>query len=412
MSLQQKQLVIDLNSHVFYRYGYPLLYRSIIAHEYRSNSLCASTRFSTQASISLLCSAIPWQPSRQVILLLRSIFIDGFCPADLSRKLARYRNLPARIRRQIISLWFSRKDGSQYVGQRQRKTTLANLPGLRTHLNHTGKIALHRRRLRHHAGQHCLRFGLYDHRFMPDIISMGAISQTQKCRQSPYADGPERLDSVLYTRYRRRYARCEYHAGTAAGTIGVLRHGQSLYRLCCTLQFYKEQCVLCHTSKEQSGFHAPKLSFGRQNDRSSMRSDHQTDRTEKFKTVSCFDATHRLPGHRIKQTIRIPDQQFYVGCIDYLPALQMPMADRTVLQVDQATLANQIVFRHLNQRRQDPDMDRNQYLCACSDYQKRIRNPAISGRNTANSQHSAFRENLAVSSTYVKLFTKQRTRKL
>jgi hypothetical protein len=85
-----------------------------------------------------------------------------------------------------------------------------------------------------------------------------------------------------------------------------------------------------------------------------------------------------------------------------LSALQTAMADRIVLQMDQATPANKIIFRNFHQCRQDADMDRYQCLCACGDNQKGIETGAFITRNTPNYKYSAFRENTAKTSTYGK----------
>jgi len=63
------------------------------------------------------------------------------------------------------------------------------------------------------------------------------------------------------------------------------------------------------------------------------------------------------------------DQQFSTGGINNLSALQIALADRTFLQVDQTALANKIVFRNFYQRSQDPSLDCDQCLCACGDNQ-------------------------------------------
>jgi hypothetical protein len=89
--------------------------------------------------------------------------------------------------------------------------------------------------------------------------------------------------------------------------------------------------------------------------------------------------------------------------IDYLSALQTAMADRIVLQMDQAASANKIVFRNIYQRSQDADMDSDQCLRACGDNQKGVETGAFITRNTPNYKCPAFRENTAKTSTYGKL---------
>lgn len=85
-----------------------------------------------------------------------------------------------------------------------------------------------------------------------------------------------------------------------------------------------------------------------------------------------------------------------------MSALQVAMADRIVLQMDQTTPANKIVFRNFHQCRQDADMDRDQCLRACGDNQKGTETGAFITRNTPNYKYPTFRENTAKTSTYGK----------
>ena len=55
----------------------------------------------------------------------------------------------------------------------------------------------------------------------------------------------------------------------------------------------------------------------------------------------------------------LPDKQFCVARIDHRPTLSLPVANRTVLQVDQAAPSNQgVLWRHI-ECRQDAKLDRH-----------------------------------------------------
>ena len=43
-------------------------------------------------------------------------------------------------------------------------------------------------------------------------------------------------------------------------------------------------------------------------------------------------------------------------------ALQVPLADRNLSQVDQAEPENQVIYRHLTERRHDPNLGRDDLL--------------------------------------------------
>ena len=70
--------------------------------------------------------------------------------------------------------------------------------------------------------------------------------------------------------------------------------------------------------------------------------------------------------------------------------------------MDQAASSNQIIFRHIRERREDPGLDRGIGLCAGRDYQKGTETGAVAARNAPNYQHPTFRENPAKTSTYGK----------
>src|SRR5690606_11777706 len=71
-----------------------------------------------------------------------------------------------------------------------------------------------------------------------------------------------------------------------------------------------------------------------------------------------------LPRSRNEQESRLPDQPHALSSADNLRSLQMPLAGRAVLQMDQAALAYQAVLRHVRERSKDPDLDRRQRICA------------------------------------------------
>ena len=69
------------------------------------------------------------------------------------------------------------------------------------------------------------------------------------------------------------------------------------------------------------------------------------------------------------------------------------MADRTILQMDQATSQNQEVLGQLNQQCEDASLDRNLGLRPRRDHQEATRNPARYLHNFTGAEPHAFREN-------------------
>ena len=142
------------------------------------------------------------------------------------------------------------------------------------------------------------------------------------------------------------------------------------------------------------------LSSNRQKHWLTKRPDNKTDWAENFKTLPDTTKTNNLSRRRATANFCVPDKQLSVGCIDNLSSLQVALADRTVLQVDQAALENKVILRHFDQCSQNPGLDRDQCLRACGDNQKGTETGAFITRNTPNHQHLTFRENPAKTSTY------------
>ena len=403
MMLRLKKTVIDLNW--LLSCGDILLspIRRSIANEQRTNSVFANPRFYSKASIQNLCQSLQWKLSSQIFLMFRSISDDGICPANLSRKSERYRNLFKSVAQKTLSLWLSWKSFSQQFSQRQRKKRLANLSRLCTNTDQKSKATLCQRRLWRHVRKYRLCFGCNRNRLMPVAVSLGSASQIQKCGKASYTDGPERLDTYVCTRYKRRCARDDSFSRGTVGTVSHICHGQRLHRLCNIIQFFKEQLFLCYQSKKEYSLLSQVFSSNRQKHWFKKRPDNKVNWPKNFKALPDTTETNHFSGRRPKPNFRFPDQQFSIECIDSLSALQIALANRTFLQVDQTALANKIVFRNFYQRSQGPSLDRDQCLCACGDNQKGTETGAFVTRNTPNYKRPTFRENHAKTSTYEKL---------
>ena len=403
MMLQKKTTVIDLNSLLSCGDILLSLARRTTANEQRTNSFFANPRFYSKASIQSLRQSLLRQLSSQIFLMLRPISDNGLRSTDISRKPKRYRNLLKSFGRKTLSLRLPRENLSKQFSQCKRKKRLPNISRLCTSSNQKSKATLRQRRLWHHIKKYCLRFGRNRDRSMPVAVSLGPASQIQKCSKTPHANGPERLDTHVCKHYKRCCARNHSLSNYASGAIGHIRHGQRLYRFCNIIQFFKEQLLLYYPSKKECSLLSQVFSSGRQKHRPAKRPDNKTDWYKNFGTLPDTTKANQLSRRRSESHFCVPDQQFSIGRLDCLPALQTALADRAFLQVDQATLANKVFFWHFDQCRQDPSLDRDQCLCACSDNQKGVEVGAFATRNTSNSEHPTFRENLAETSTYGKL---------
>ena len=398
--LQQKTTVIDLNLLLSCNGILLPLFRRAAAHEQRTNSVFANTRFHSKASIQKLCQSLQRKSPSEIFLMLRPIFNNGVCSTNLSPKSKRHRNLPKGFASKTLPMRLSWQSFSQQSGQCQREKRLANLSRLCKSSYQKSKTTLRRRGPWHYLKKHRLCFGRNSYRSVLNTVSMGPASQSQKCRKATYVDGLKRLDTHVCTHYKRCCARNDSFSRHTIGAIGYLRDGQRLYRFCNIIQFYKEQLFLYYQSKKEYSLLSKVLSPNRQEHRFTKRPDNKIDWHKNFKTLPDTTETNYFSRRRTGSNFRLPDQQLSVGCIDNMSALQTALADRTVLQMDQTALANKVVLRNFNQRGKDPGLDRDQCLCACSDNQEGTETGAFVTRNTPNYKYPTFRENPAKTSTY------------
>ena len=354
MTLQQKITVIDLNSLLSCGDILLSLIRRSAINEQPENSFFTDSRFHPKASIQSLRQSLQRKLSSQIFLMLRPIFDNGLCSTGIPRKSKRYRNLFKSFGRKTLSLRLPRKSLSQQSGQCQREKRLANIPRLCTSFDCQSKAALCRRGIRHHIKKYRLCFGRNRDRSMSVTISMGPTSQAQKCSKASYADGLKRLYTHVYTHYKRCCTRNHRLSHCASGTAGHIRHGQGLHRFCNIIQFFKEQLLLCHSSKKEYSLLSQMFSSNRQEHRLKKRPDNKIDRPKNFKALSDTAKTDQFSRRRSATQFCLSDQQFSAERLDCLPALQVALANRTFLQVDQTALANKIFLRYFNQRCQGP----------------------------------------------------------
>ena len=156
------------------------------------------------------------------------------------------------------------------------------------------------------------------------------------------------------------------------------------------------------------GFYQMQLSPGRQNNRIEKRSNDSPQRPEKFKVVSRPSSIYHLLRCRHEQEVCLSNKQLFSGRIDNRTALQMPMEDRAVLQMDQTALANQGVLWNFRERSQDANLDRCQHLLNRSYNEKRAEFATEFVRNPANSQHYDFPERPYYTSTYERSTAKRK----
>jgi len=367
-----------------------------------ANNFLSTFRLSAEETIRQMCTKISRQSSDKIILMLRPISFNVFRTNYQSQKPSRHRNISSCNGAKTLSLRLSLEHISNHFSKGKRKSPLANIRRLRSHINRQSTKSLRQRLSRFFDRQRSLCSGLNNHRFMPDIISMGKFSQAKSSSKAPYANEPKRLYSYVYKHYRRQSTRRQYYRQTNLGARSNISYGQSLRRLCSSFYLHKNLINFCNKSQNQSQLQSNFESASRERNRPSKRSDNTSQRLLCCKRLSICSSQSQLLRHRNKKETGLSNKQFHATSFDNCTALQKSLANRNFLQMYQAVPLYKTVLRHESQRCQDPDLDRHQRLCSCCHCQERIKNRAEYWTNLSNSQHYTFREKPYHTSTYRK----------
>lgn len=365
-----------------------------------ANNFLSTFRLSAEEAIRQVCTKISRQSPNKIFLMLRPISFNGFRTNYQSQKPSRHRNISSCNGAETLSLRLSLEHISNHFSKSKRKSQLANIRRLRSHINQQSTKSLCQRLSRFFDRQRSLCSGLNDHRFMLDIVSMGKLSQAKSSSKATYANEPKRLYSYVYKHYRRQSPRCQYPRQTDSGARSNISYGQSLRRLCSSFYLHKNLINFCNKSQNQSQLYSNFESASREKNRSSKRSDNTPQRLLCFKRLSCCSSKSQLLRHGNKKETGLSNKQFHATSFDNCTTLQKSLANRNFLQMYQAVSLYKTVLRHESQRCQNPDLDRHQRLCSCCHCQERTKNRAESWKNLSNSQHYTFREKPYCTSTY------------
>jgi len=102
--------------------------------------------------------------------------------------------------------------------------------------------------------------------------------------------------------------------------------------------------------------------------------------------------THQIPRHSNQQNTGILNQQFCLAGTDHLLAVSLSLAGRAVLQMDQATPAHQIIFRHLRECRQDTNLDSRIRVCSGRHHKKTTQHQEQSLHNSTVFEYHCFEQ--------------------
>ena len=328
-------------------------------HVFRPTRVLTTHGSFTPSHVPPLCPALSFQISYQDVFASRSVPLHGLCATDLPRKPARYRNLSACAPSQALSPRHPWQHCPQHNGRRQRIPRLSHLRGFRYESHPDCPQALRQRQLCGRTGSDSLRARYHHHRPMLERLSLGALSSRQGRRQDTYATGLTRQHSHLHSHQRWQDARgqCTRHSGSRSRQL--LHHGSRLHRLHPLVYAASSTGVLYHPRQIQSAISQGLFTPRGQGYRADLRPDHCLDQHQSQQGIPATPTLYQVPRCRAQQRLALPDQQLRTACADHRTALPLPLAGRTIFQVDQTASSDQAVLRHLRERGQNTNMDRH-----------------------------------------------------
>ncbi|OQC53476.1 MAG: hypothetical protein BWX54_02404 [Verrucomicrobia bacterium ADurb.Bin018] len=362
-------------------------------HERRPDRVRPTHGRTAQIRIRQVRPPLRRQPSRALAAHLRAVPRHGVRPADLSRELARHHHLSRGRRPQTLSQRHPPNRGPQHAGRCQRETRLAHLRRLRPRPDRAGCRSLCRRTFwgRTQTGGLCP--GLDHHRFVSLAFPVGQVPPPQGRDQAAYpADLARQLSHRGHSHAGQGSRREHPRRSQLRGGL-VLHYGSRLSGLCALAPAALLLGLFRHPGQTQLPFPAPLLAPGGQTHGPAFRPDGYPDGLLCPARLSRAAAPHRLSRPADRQGTGVSHQQLHRTGSDHRATLPLPVAYRTVFQMDQAAFADQSVLWHLGQRRAHSNLDCDQRLSARRHPQEATAAPGQPLHHSTDFQHHSFREN-------------------
>jgi len=341
-------------------------------YEYGENSLFSIDAFSPTIRVQQMCPTLPGRQEGTSLLLLESIPLPGLCPVEPAGIPARPRSIFEFSSPETLSHGSARPNSSFHPGRCQRKTRLPHLPRFCLYSYPPSYRTLPGRRI---ARQYCSRTlcpRFNHHRPVPLPLSLGTLPESQSRHQASYLTRPPGFHPHIYCGYRRKNSRCQPHGCCPHTSPCRPSHGPWIPRLRTPLPHPSDPRLLCHPRQNQSQVPENLIPAHRQKHRSPVRPDHCPDRKSLQNRLSRTAAPGTILRLRAEQKTLLSDQQLLSQRQHGSRHLPLPLASRTILQMDQGTPPNQSFLRHLTKRSQNPNLDRHQCLSLGSNHKKAI----------------------------------------
>ncbi len=341
--------------------------------EQRINHFFPNHDISSLLRILQMCQSLPWQLSSEEVYLYQSILCNGFCTIDLSRELARYRNMPQSSTKQVVSSRHKQSSTQEYPSRCQRAKGLAYLCRVRTGAYKYGASYLCRRRYWSRVGRYGLRVGLHNYRSVPFAFPLGTFSKTKSRYKAAYSARYPWVYTSIHVDHRWKSARCQYPGPTVSRAWSILSDRSRIYRFCSTLHNYEIECFLYYAHKIQLSFQEVVLSSPRHSRWNTLRSDNCFGGCQDSSRISGQIEANTLLRYRTSDAPQFPHKQLFSSCNHHCSFIQMQMEGRNFLQMDQTTSSHKSFLWFIRKRCENTNMDRNFCICAPCNNQEKIR---------------------------------------
>ena len=391
-----QNVLIDFNSFVCY-FGAST---KGATNEHRQNCFFTSHGILASIRIPQMRRALSRRLQSKKFFVHGSILMHGFRTTNLPRKSARHRIVSSFHAEQTLSHGYSWTSFAQHPVKRKQPKRLAYLRGLCPSINSYSQKLVSSRSIWRRDGKYCLRVGCHNDRSVPLVISLGLFSKEQRSYQASHASGFTRQHPVIYRDYRRKNPRSQHIGYAYPRSRVILHHGSRLSRFRTALCLASSQRLFYHQSQVELPMPPTLFAAGQQNNRLTMRSNSCFNRLSINERLPGKTSTRKVFRFRARSSPDIFNQQFFFRSFNDSRTLQIPLENRTLFQMDQATPPYQNILRDIRERCQNSSLDRDFDLRVSRDYQKTFNIKTESLHNSTNFQRDYIRENAYFSSTY------------
>ena len=326
-------------------------------HALRSVRVLASDGPSADESLPQMRPALPRQSPHPILHLSRPVSVHGIFATHLPREPARYRGVSASSSRQALSHGHPWRDVAQHARQRQSAPRLAHLRRVRAdHDSHRSPL---------YADEN-LGLELDNTVYALDASTIDLCLSVFPWALFRSTKSAVKLHTLLDLRGNiPTFIHVSEGKMHDVNVLDILVPEPGAFYIMDRGYVDFERLFLLHSvgaffiirAKSKHALRAPVLPPGRQDDRGALRPDGGVDRREGSQALSAAAAAYQVLRCRNGKDVQFLDESLRGLGAHGCTALSSPVAGRTLLQVDQAALAHQVVLWHVGERGQDSDMD-------------------------------------------------------